>query len=331
MRFDFLSKLMHHRGSESKGPRAHLAAFGKHPGWDDHIEDLGIDTERLVVVKRDLYLGGIGGNIDVGAWESMDPAHRLDGYGHSFLWLLAPSAIFGRLWSSRDGKGREKYPMVIAAEVAGGDLTCEAGVVTPVLERLEGECRAAGTRDGVIAAVDAARARLRAALAAGGTGIAEGATGPSDAMEGILRSPDLGPGRTGLARVIYQLRRDMAAYRKRSGERTGTRLRAVDLRPQHMRVPACLESTGEALVGWADLMRVELDPAVPLLLLKPWARPWVDVIVGAPTPAQLFCLRAGREAMAYATDVPYTLDASFMDEVSAWPGASSGRVPAPVG
>src|SRR5690606_35579231 len=125
--------------------------------------------------------------IDVGAWESMDPANRLDGYGHSFLWLLAPSAIFGRLWSSRDGKGREKYPMVIAAEVAGGDLTCEAGVVTPVLERLEGECRAAGTRDGVIAAVDAARARLRAALAAGGTGIAEGATGPSDAMEGILR------------------------------------------------------------------------------------------------------------------------------------------------
>ncbi len=26
-----------------------LGAFGKHPGWDDHIEDLGLETDSLIV------------------------------------------------------------------------------------------------------------------------------------------------------------------------------------------------------------------------------------------------------------------------------------------
>lgn len=32
-----------------------LAVFGKHPGWDDHIDDLGIETKRLAEVKRVMY------------------------------------------------------------------------------------------------------------------------------------------------------------------------------------------------------------------------------------------------------------------------------------
>ena len=28
-----------------------LGAFGKHPGWDDHVEDLGLETESLIYAK----------------------------------------------------------------------------------------------------------------------------------------------------------------------------------------------------------------------------------------------------------------------------------------
>ena len=28
-------------------PAANLAAFGKHPGWNDHLDDLGLDTDLL--------------------------------------------------------------------------------------------------------------------------------------------------------------------------------------------------------------------------------------------------------------------------------------------
>ena len=45
-----------------------LAAFGKHPGWDDHVEDLGLETESLNLAKTLLYVNGIGGQIDSGAW-----------------------------------------------------------------------------------------------------------------------------------------------------------------------------------------------------------------------------------------------------------------------
>ena len=37
-----------------------LAGFGKHPAWDDHIDDLGLSTETLVIIRRVLYSEGIG-------------------------------------------------------------------------------------------------------------------------------------------------------------------------------------------------------------------------------------------------------------------------------
>jgi hypothetical protein len=52
----------------STGSRVTLAAFGKHPGWDDHIPGIGIDTELLAHFKQVLYVRGIGGQIDSGAW-----------------------------------------------------------------------------------------------------------------------------------------------------------------------------------------------------------------------------------------------------------------------
>ena len=56
--------------------RVHVAAFGKHPGWDDHIEEIGLDSDLLVKAKRLLYTEGIAGNIDSGAWEKLEPEKR---------------------------------------------------------------------------------------------------------------------------------------------------------------------------------------------------------------------------------------------------------------
>ncbi len=69
-----------------------LAAFGKHPGWDDHIEptpsgitpaDLGLETESLNLAKTVLYINGIGGQIDSGAWEKLDSAQHLPAWTNS--------------------------------------------------------------------------------------------------------------------------------------------------------------------------------------------------------------------------------------------------------
>src|SRR5262245_1549698 len=113
---DFLQKLKVPGGgspAESAQARLTLAAFGKHPGWDDHIPGIGLDTQSLSEVKELLYVRGIGGQIDAGAWEKMEPEKHVPGFDHTFLWLKRGHVILGEFWSSTDGKGRAKYPMVL--------------------------------------------------------------------------------------------------------------------------------------------------------------------------------------------------------------------------
>ena len=99
-----------------------LAAFGKHPGWDDHVEALGLETESLNIAKTVLYVNGIGGQIDSGAWEKLDAAQPLPDFNHVFVWQRSGQILVGRLWSSSDGKGRKRYPMVICLHFVGVPL-----------------------------------------------------------------------------------------------------------------------------------------------------------------------------------------------------------------
>ena len=60
---DFFKKFLLEdpRPFSSDGRYVALAAFGKHPGWDDHVEDLGLETQSLNLAKTVLYVDGIGG------------------------------------------------------------------------------------------------------------------------------------------------------------------------------------------------------------------------------------------------------------------------------
>src|SRR5438874_1572363 len=101
--------------------KVHVAAFGKHPGWDDHIEEIGLDSAQLVNAKRVLYTECIGGNIDSGVWEKLDSDKQIP-FKHTFYWRTGePGAglLVGKMWASRDGKGRTKYPMIVCAQVEG--------------------------------------------------------------------------------------------------------------------------------------------------------------------------------------------------------------------
>ena len=63
---------------DSSAPGVYLGAFGKHPGWDDHVDDMGLETPLLLWAKRLLYTDGIAGNIDKGEWDRLPPADRLE-------------------------------------------------------------------------------------------------------------------------------------------------------------------------------------------------------------------------------------------------------------
>jgi len=285
----------------SAGSRVILAAFGKHPGWDDHIPGIGVDTETLARVKQALYVSGIGGQIDSGAWERLEPEKRLEGFDHTFLWLRTGHVLLGRLWSSTDRKGRSKYPMVLCAD---GEGVAPEKVLTNVpaeLERLRAACQATTSAEQVTLECRAAQHRLDASLRESPQAPA-GRAPASDTKQRFLQHRDFGADRMGLLRVTHELNNAMGT--SRGALRSG---KAADLRSHHLRVPLCGDSQGEGLLLWSAFLRCAFPTGVPLLLMGRSGTDWLDIIIGEPASDEMFCLQASRKASPLATEIPYEL------------------------
>ncbi len=289
-----------------EGERIWLAAIGKHPGWNDHLDDIGLDMDRLVAVKRQIYVDGIGGVIGAGTWESMDESSRDEGFAHSFLWRQPDGLVVGRMWSSSDGKGRRKFPMIVCALCRSMPLSSVAGPVLERLRRLEDRCRQAETAAGVISAVDAMRSELRELASYTPPVTDEPVDGPPAAAV-LADAPEMGPDARGLHRVLYQLDREMSAFIP-SDVATRSRSRTIEIRAQHMRVPAVLGPEEKCWSVWSRLLLGRLDQLAPILLISKDGRPWLDIIVGEPNPAVLACLQGSPEAFPLTTDIPFTID-----------------------
>jgi len=292
-------------------PPVYVAAFGKHPGWDDHIDDIGVDTERLVAFKRMLYVNGIGGNIDAGTWENLDEHQRVPDFHHVFLLVEPGAALIGRLWSSSDGKGRKRYPMVVCAHCPGTTLPWLLEEAPPRLAAVEARCRAETTAEAVRSVVDRTRRELTTMATAardGGTAIPEWfmSTDVSECVE------SLGDRGYGFRRALYKIEREMSAH----ADPTASDSDAPQ--PQHLRVPLGNDSDAPTLALWVGVMHSLLCPSAPLFLARHLKCAWLDIIVGTPRPQQLSCLRVSLHGMPLATDIPYNLNADFIqhaDEV----------------
>jgi hypothetical protein len=338
----FLKNLARMLGS-NKEPAVYLAAFGKHPGWNDHIDDLGLDTDDLVTAKRLLYMQGINQNIDAGAWQNLDPEKRLNDFRHEFLWHMgtknSDSLIAGRFWSSVDGKGRDKYPMVLCAGTVELPDNFAATTALRALAKTSERCLAAKTADDIRNIMQSDREALCAKLQP--PPVADQLQGKQ--IAGVANHRNLAPSREGFHRIVYQFIRGMSAYRPGASSNGNKR-------PEQLRVPLCGMRPADALLFWLRFSFTFLDPATPLLLLAPdpeitstippppppepedtppdersvskWPPPpspavgWVDILVGEPTPQNLFCIKANLKSIPFTSDIPYTLDPTFIRAIN---------------
>lgn len=314
-----------------KSGAASLAVFGKHPAWNDHMDDLGLETEVLVRAKQQLYLRGIGGVVDRGDWESLEPARRIEGFAHAFLWRWLDGVVIGRMWSSADGLGRSAYPMVACAEAPTAPFAFLTDEVLPRLRELEAACKAARSRAEVERAVAAARRDVRG-LAAGVPAVsAEPRAGPGVLAE-LADHPAMGTDHIGVPRVLYEIAERLGEYRVGT-RREETRFwrTAGEASAHHMRVPRLTSSISRDWDVWLRLLSRELDRRTPIFMASADDADWTDLVVGVtPSASEMLCLRTTPEDTPPVTEVPYEIEPTFCDrveeEIKAARAAEQGEV-----
>src|SRR4051812_24840365 len=230
-----------------------LAAFGKHPGWDDHVEDLGLETESLIVAKTLFYVNGIGGQIDSGAWEKLDSAQQLPAFKHVFLWQRSGQFLIGRLWSSSDGKGRKRYPMVVCLHFIGVTLGWALKQALPALAELEEALLRTNSAEDVRALLNRKRVALRESLASAQV---QGDYAPvaPEALHKILQNG--GSNREGFLRVLYQGQSQLAGF---APGKFNTRAQTTGSRAQQIRVPASGANPEQTLLFWTRFFLTQVD------------------------------------------------------------------------
>ena len=89
--------------------RIQIAGFGKHPAWDDHIDDIGLNTESLVLTKQFLYSEGIA--TQLGAWNQIEASGSAVEFDHRFVWGPGPTGDRGGALVFSGSKGSSSFPI----------------------------------------------------------------------------------------------------------------------------------------------------------------------------------------------------------------------------
>jgi hypothetical protein len=292
------------RGQETAPERVFIAAFGKHPGWDDHIDDIGLETGILVAVKRILYVQGIGGNIDSGNWEKLQEDQRLEGFKHLFVWRMDDDIVVGRLWSSRDGKGRTSYPMVVCVQCCQLPLQWVFENVLPSLEKIEEICVATTSPADVKSALENAQMEFRR-LVQQSQHVADSPGVSLNALAKLAGSPEMGADNEGLLRILYHVEREITRYQPDASK-------GETVRPTLLRVPVSAPAMLQNTLMWFGFLLDKFNKDIPVLVLIPLENSWIDIIIGEPTEVQLYCLRASLRMIPLTSTIPYNMGSEFI-------------------
>lgn len=270
-----------------------LAGFGKHPAWDDHIDDFGLTTETLVTVRRILYAEGIASQVSSGAWNQLEETGHAIEFDHRFVWSREAQSVIGGIWSSSDGKGRGHFPIVVCLQIAVNGWRAVRSFLAPV-EQLGADFQGAKEqkkfRDVFAEAqLSLSRHLVRHSPASRDEGGSEAAAETkSDSISGSTpevtgrESPE--QRQKAVLDGMVALSQGVKKYQKQGGrERQGS---------AHLRLPAISARRKESLEFWTGYLETRLDFRLPCLTIASPGLGPIDIIAGEPEARQFFCLRA---------------------------------------
>ena len=190
---------------------------------------------------------------------------------------------------------------------------------TPLLDHIEKTCLATTSPDDVRSLIGNARSSVIQML--------EVPAQPPASRAEFLRTLGIAPDSDDAARIAYSVESHFAGI-----ESTGVGKLDINLKlgqfkgqTQHIRLPADPARPLASQHFWHGFIAGNVPAGAPQLYIAPAASPWIDVIIGLPTARQLFCLRAGDNALPPAHHIPFNLTDSAKSAAAArWQQFLSG-------
>jgi hypothetical protein len=291
---------------DGKDPNLDLGVFGKHPGWDDHMDDFGIDTEELLSVKQLLYVQGVGGAIDSGLWENPTQGDCSLEFGHWFYWRSGSTSVLGRIWSSRDRKGRARYPLVLCVQFNRPLSPILAALLSPKLRALEEAFKGCEDPHEVVKLAEACRSTLKTEF------VAHCSRDAADAESAASAPPACSVQEW--MRLIFAMDSQLSRFGKKvSKDLSGLTARLVN-NPgecEALRLPTQPLGALEAILYWNRFLDHWVAAEAACLTLLPDGAAWADILVGRPSPKTLFCLKAPPSILPLTSDIPFEFPDDF--------------------
>ena len=251
-----------------------VAGFGKHPAWDDHLDDIGLNTETLVVAKQLLYSEGIATQLASGAWDKIEISGNCIEFDHRFVWGRDKQSIVGAIWASADRKGRTRFPLVICAQADFHGPRAIDLLFEP-MERLGSICRAANTQQEVYDAFRRTQSELNRA------NLSSSDDSPFSEITDSMENSALP------ALVIFSA----GLKKRRSHEIAKTS-------GSHFRLDAVCSHPKDDLKFWSAYLATRRTAfSLPYLVIASSGKGWIDLVVGEPLRNDFFCLRANKNAL----------------------------------
>lgn len=289
-------------------------AFGKHPGWDDHIQDVGIANDSIALAKRILYVNGIGGIIDSGGWERAGSEKNTVDFDHTFVWLRKDELLIGRLWPSTDGKGRSKYPMIIGCHLKKVSIDFAFREALPHLTMLETRCRSFSQQSEVLTAFKETQSSLCRLLDKKSKGSRDqNQTITNASMHGRSLLPEIDEIEDieeSWTRIFYQIKNQLENYSHQDFKPK----RFTDkefIRAGVLRLPLVDQSFEKSVEPWLRFLQTQVSVEVPLLFFASQQTTWCDIVVGEPSKRELINLKSSLETFPYPYQIPYSINDEF--------------------
>jgi len=289
-----------------------LAAFGKHPAWNDHIGLIGTKTETLALLEDILYRRGIAGQIAADKWSDPQDGPKTPLFNNRFVWGREnQQSLAGALWPSIDGKGRGHFPFVCCVQSAVNG-TVAVQIYLEYVVKVGTEAREASNQ-----------AEVLGILERGGYDLNRWGPVVPTAMPWVWRSEQ----RPALFNALGSLAQEAV--------RSDQTRQAMAADGQHasLRLPALAERGMANLWLYAAFLeQFSPPPRCYLLICSADRGAPVDCVLGEPRPDAFFCLGADLKQLPVATPpLPAALPKGCHQGIDRFLAAcASGRLPSPV-